>query len=150
MAWVCACRDGTARLYDATTATCLAVLSGHEDSVSSVAFGLEGNSLATASLDATAKIWDLATATCMATLVGHAGAVRGVAWRPGGQVGGWGWGWGWGLGVRGLRVGVAEINGVLRILKVYRKPQLILKISQLFETQHQSSQLFFWNCFERQ
>ena len=42
----------------------------------------------------------------------------------------YGVGWvGW-----GLRVGLAEKKVVLRVLKVYWRPQLILKISQLFET----------------
>ena len=33
-----------------------------------------------------------------------------------------------------LRVGVAETIGVSRVLKVYWRPQLIIKISQLFKT----------------
>ena len=35
-----------------------------------------------------------------------------------------------------LRVGVADKSGVLRIFLVYWRPQLILKISQLFKTEH--------------
>ena len=33
-----------------------------------------------------------------------------------------------------VRVGVAETNGILRVFKVYWRPQLILKISQLLKT----------------
>ena len=37
---------------------------------------------------------------------------------------------------RALRFGLAEKSGILRVFKVYWRPQLILGISQLFKTYH--------------
>jgi WD40 repeat protein len=68
------------------SATCVATLEGHSDSVFSVAFHATAPLLATGSLDNTAKLWrlssDNSSATCVATLEGHSGYVMSVAFHP--------------------------------------------------------------------
>ena len=49
---------------------------GHTDSILSMRFSLDGNSLLTTSKDRTAKLWDLKTGKCMRTFVGHEKAVN--------------------------------------------------------------------------
>jgi WD40 repeat protein len=82
---VTASMDKTARIWDAATATEIAVLRGHDDWVSSAAFSPEGSRIVTASLDKTARIWDAATATEIAVLRGHDGNVNSAAFSPEGS-----------------------------------------------------------------
>ncbi|MDG5807867.1 hypothetical protein P9869_35525, partial [Streptomyces ossamyceticus] len=67
-----------------TTGTCTATLTGHTDSVTSVAIAPNGTWLATTSTDRTARIWDPTTGTCTATLTGHTDWVTSVAIAPDG------------------------------------------------------------------
>ncbi|MFE7491064.1 trypsin-like peptidase domain-containing protein, partial [Kitasatospora sp. NPDC057541] len=76
--------DGTARLWNTTTATATATLTGHTGAVSSVAFSPDGT-LATGSNDGTARLWNTTTATATATLTGHTGAVTSVAFSLDGR-----------------------------------------------------------------
>src|SRR5262249_60352800 len=58
---VTASDDKTARIWDAATATEIAVLRGHDKAVNSAAFNRDGSHIVTASWDKTARIWDVAS-----------------------------------------------------------------------------------------
>ena len=78
--------DKTARVWDAATGGCLAVLGGHEGDVLSAAFSPDGRRAVTAGLgDQTARVWDAATAECLAVLGGHEGDVLSAAFSPDGR-----------------------------------------------------------------
>ena len=69
-----------------SSATCVATLAGHSNSVRSVAFHPTAPLLATGSEDKTTKLWrlssDNSSATCVATLAGHSSAIFSVAFHP--------------------------------------------------------------------
>ena len=71
--------------FDNSSATCVATLEEHSDSVFSVAFHATAPLLATGSSDNTAKLWrlscDHSSATCVATLKGHSNYVLSVAFH---------------------------------------------------------------------
>ncbi|MCX4633089.1 trypsin-like peptidase domain-containing protein [Streptomyces sp. NBC_01443] len=60
-------------------------LSGHTDSVLSVAFSPDGKTLATASADKTVRLWNVTTGKTRRTLTGHINAVNSVAFSPDGK-----------------------------------------------------------------
>jgi WD40 repeat protein len=60
----------------------LASLKGHNATVFSIAFSLDGKTLASASKDATIKLWEVLTGKERATLRGHGGCVWSVALSP--------------------------------------------------------------------
>ncbi|MEG3971525.1 AAA-like domain-containing protein [Microcoleus sp. T2B6] len=60
-------------------------LEGHPNSVNSVAFSPDGNTLASASRDKTIKLWNLQSQKPIATLAGHSNAVSSVAFSPDGK-----------------------------------------------------------------
>ena len=64
---------------------CLQTLKGHRNSVTSVAFSLDGQRLASGSWDKTIKIWDSASGSCLQTLESHRYLVTSVAFSPDGQ-----------------------------------------------------------------
>jgi WD40 repeat protein len=76
-------RDGTARLWLASTGNELATLRGHTGDVVSVQFSPDGRRLVTASSDGTARVWDLAKDGMSA--VGHEGWVISATYSPDGR-----------------------------------------------------------------
>jgi WD40 repeat protein/serine/threonine protein kinase len=79
------CKDGTVRIWDATTGREVQALHGHEDSVTDVAYSLDGRRIASASLDHTIKLWDAATGQVIHTLRGHSLWVTGVSFSLDGR-----------------------------------------------------------------
>lgn len=86
--------DQTAKIWNATTGALLLTLapvfqngqlvSGHSNSVTSVAFSPDGTRVATASVDRTAKLWDTATGAEILTFTGHNDRLTSVAFSPDG------------------------------------------------------------------
>ena len=66
-------------LYDAHTYAEIALLTGHTETVNSVAFSQDGKTLASASWDDTVKLWDIETKKEIATLTGYTHLVESVA-----------------------------------------------------------------------
>jgi WD40 repeat protein len=60
------------------------LLKGHEDSVWSAAFSLDGTRVVTASADKTARVWDSRTGQLVSTLKGHEDSVLSAAFSPDG------------------------------------------------------------------
>ncbi len=60
------------------------LLTGHRDSVISVAYSPDGTTLAGGSSDGTVQLWDAVSGAPKATLTGHTGAVTSVAYSPDG------------------------------------------------------------------
>ena len=61
-----------------------AVLSGHEDIVTTAAYSPDGTRIVTASRDKTARIWDSGTGAPLGVLSGHSGIVESAAYSPDG------------------------------------------------------------------
>jgi WD40 repeat protein len=62
-------RDLTVKLWDVGTGQPLRTLAGHDDRAVAVAFGPDGQSLATSSRDGTVRLWDPATGNQARTFV---------------------------------------------------------------------------------
>jgi WD40 repeat protein/serine/threonine protein kinase len=80
-----ACRDGTAKVWDAQSGQKTLTLRGHTGPVHAVAYSLDGRRLATASQDGTVKVWDAHTAQEAHSFQGHGGAVYDVSFSPDGR-----------------------------------------------------------------
>lgn len=81
---VTAFRDSTARLWEASTGTQVAVLRGHENFVGHAAFSPDSTLIVTASADRTARVWNVSTGAKVAVLEGHEKWVHGAAFSPDG------------------------------------------------------------------
>ncbi|NCY01725.1 MAG: hypothetical protein EBX36_02160, partial [Planctomycetia bacterium] len=75
---VAAAEDGTARLWDAATGVCTAVLR-HPLRVNAVAWDTDGSRLVTVTADAVVRCWDAASGLLERRLHGHRDAVWSVA-----------------------------------------------------------------------
>ena len=70
--------DGTAKIWDINSGQCLHTLTGHTDSINSVA--ISSDKVVIGSWDRTAKIWDINSGQCLQTLTcGHTSVVSSVA-----------------------------------------------------------------------
>jgi WD40 repeat protein/tRNA A-37 threonylcarbamoyl transferase component Bud32 len=79
-------RDGTARVWDATTGRELLCLRGHRDGVTAVAYEPNGRWLVTGSADGTARLWDAGNGRELGTLQSpHVSLIRTVAVTPDGR-----------------------------------------------------------------
>ena len=82
--------DTTVRLWDTVTGLQKLSLTGHTDSVNSLAFSPDGVTLTSGSEDVfgdhTIRLWDAATGVHKRTLTGHTDAVRSIAFSPDGSV----------------------------------------------------------------
>jgi uncharacterized protein YjbI with pentapeptide repeats len=65
--------DGTVRLWDARSGSCVGTLSGHGGSVSAVSWSPDGTQVASGSFDGTVRLWDARSGSCVGTLSGHGG-----------------------------------------------------------------------------
>jgi len=77
--------DGTGRVWDTATGAQLAVLFGHANPVTKVAFSPTGNAIATGSPDMRARTW-LANGKPVSILAGHRGAINSVAFSRDGRL----------------------------------------------------------------
>jgi WD40 repeat protein len=78
--------ENSVRLYDAATGHSIAVMTGHSNTVNTVAFSPDGSRLASCSHDQTARLWDGNTGQLLAVLRGHTGGVDAGTFTPDGKL----------------------------------------------------------------
>ncbi|SHN24403.1 WD40 repeat domain-containing protein [Cryptosporangium aurantiacum] len=79
-----ASRDGTARIWDASTGTVSRVLAGHDGMVDGIAWSPNGTLIATGGRDTFVRVWDPATGDQI-TALNCPDFLRAVAWSPDGR-----------------------------------------------------------------
>jgi hypothetical protein len=70
--------DGTVRVWDLETHSCVAVLEGHDGSVGTVAISADGRQAASGGVDTAVRVWDLRARRAVRTLAGHTAEVTSV------------------------------------------------------------------------
>lgn len=80
-----ACQDDAVRLWGTSDAKLAGTLTGHKQSVVSVAFSPQGRTLATASDDSTLKLWNTATQQELCTIRRLGGGLRALTFSPDGR-----------------------------------------------------------------
>ena len=77
--------DGTIRLWHIDTGKQLHELTAHPNSVNSMAFSPDSQTLASSGYDTTIRLWDVNTGKHLHTFTGHEGGVNSVSFSPDGQ-----------------------------------------------------------------
>jgi len=77
--------QGTIRLWELAPKKEIAILAGHQDAITALAFSPDGRVLASASQDRRVKLWDAVAGKEVATLAGHNDAVLALAFAPDGR-----------------------------------------------------------------
>ena len=72
-------------LYDTTTLQEVGLLTGHTETVSTIAYSPDGSMLASGSWDDTIRLWDTATGETIKTLIGHEEGILSIAFSPDGK-----------------------------------------------------------------
>jgi WD40 repeat protein/tRNA A-37 threonylcarbamoyl transferase component Bud32 len=78
--------DGTARLWDAATATPVGAVMAHENSLHALAFRPDGKAVATGSYDGAVRTWDVPTGQAHAARMFHRYAINDLAYSPDGSL----------------------------------------------------------------
>ena len=79
-------QDDAIHLLDAVTGRELGVCTGHKQTVYSVAFSPDGETLATASDDSTLKLWNVDSQQELLSVRRLGGALRGLTFSPDGRL----------------------------------------------------------------
>jgi len=74
--------DGTVKLWDTTSGSCLKTFSGHWDRVIRVVWSPDGRTLASCSVDHTIRLWDDEEGRSRMVLQGHTAVVTNLAFTP--------------------------------------------------------------------
>jgi WD40 repeat protein/transcriptional regulator with XRE-family HTH domain len=74
--------DGTVKLWDTTSGSCLQTFSGHSDRVIRVVWSPDGRTLASCSVDHTIRLWDDEEGRSRMVLQGHTDVVSNLAFTP--------------------------------------------------------------------
>jgi len=80
-----ACEDDAIRLWNVQTAELVGTLTGHKQSVFTVAFSPDGRTLASGSEDSTLRFWNVATRQELLTVQRLGGALRALTFSPDGR-----------------------------------------------------------------
>lgn len=80
----CGTDDGIP-LWDAHTGEHKKILTGHTDSVATIAFSPDDKTLASGSMDNTVRLWDVDTGKTKTILTGHTDWIEAVAFSPDGK-----------------------------------------------------------------
>ena len=83
--WMGTGGDNTIRLWDTETGNHIRTLTKHTKAVKSVAFSVDGSTIASGSLDSTIRLWDAETGNHIHTLTEHEDYVHSVVFSPDGQ-----------------------------------------------------------------
>ena len=78
--------DDRIHLYDVHTGEILHTLTGHQESISDLAFSPDGKILASACYDTTVRLWDVRTGRQLHVLIGHSLDSKNVAFHPNGNI----------------------------------------------------------------
>merc|ERR1712166_479096 len=78
--------DDVGRIWNANNGECIAVLSGHTDSVACVSFNHDGTLLGTGGLEGMVKIWKVEDGTLVQSLEGPGEDVTWIEWHSKGNV----------------------------------------------------------------